>query len=283
ASRRLSQVAGWFETWESRLSRFRPESELSQLNARAGEVIPVSPMMWQVIQASLRAARISGGLVTPTVLPALEAAGYDRSFDQMRDMERGFASRPSPAADWREIALDPAKHTLRLPQGTRLDLGGIGKGWAAQRSVHRLRAWGATLVSAGGDIALSSSRNGLRPWSIAVADPRDPEKDIARLALHAGGVATSGTDYRRWMQGGALQHHLIDPRTGAPALTDVLSATVIAPSLEMAEVAAKVVILLGSREGLAWIERRPILAGLLVLESGEQLDSRRLTRYLWRG
>jgi thiamine biosynthesis lipoprotein len=162
-------------------------------------------------------------------------------------------------------------------------LGGIGKGWAADRAVGRLKRQGPALVEAGGDIALSGPRKSGEAWRIAVADPQQPDHDLVHLAVSSGGVATSGKDYRRWLRAGAWQHHLIDPRTGRPAAGDVWSATVIGPSLLLAETAAKVVVILGADEGLAWIERRPKLAALLVLQDGTRLDSRRLQDYRWRG
>jgi thiamine biosynthesis lipoprotein len=94
------------------------------------------------------------------------------------------------------------------------------------------------------------------------------------------GVATSGRNYRRWQRGGAWKHHIIDPRTGEPAETDVLSATVIAPTVLEAEVAAKVVLILGSREGLAWLGAKPNYAGLVVLEDGQIVRGPRINPYL---
>jgi len=100
--------------------------------------------------------------------------------------------------------------------------------------------------------------------------------------VSSGGVATSGKDYRRWRRAGAWQHHLIDPRTGQPSASDVWSATVLAPSLQIAEIAAKMVVILGADEGLAWIERRAHLAALLMLEDGTRIDSQRLQDHIWR-
>lgn len=281
AEQLLGRVPEWFETWEARLSRFRPQSELSLLNARPGEMVAVSPVLWQVIHASLEAARLTQGLVTPTVLSALEAAGYDRSFADMEPEAEAAVAAPDTAPDWRAIHSEPKERKLCLPRGTRLDLGGIGKGWAADRAAARLKRLGPAMVEAGGDIAISGRRNRGQAWRIAVADPRQPDRDLAYLAAASGGVATSGKDYRRWRRAGAWQHHLIDPRTGRPSTSDVWSATVVAPSLQLAEVATKMVVILGSDEGLRWIERRPNLAALVVLEDGTRLDSRRLRDHLW--
>jgi thiamine biosynthesis lipoprotein len=282
AAEHLKRVPEWFETWEARLSRFRPESELSQLNARAGEMVAVSPVLWQVIQASLQAAKMSQGLVTPTVLPALEAAGYDRPFAEMKQDSTEDVAAPDEVPNWRSIRLEPKGRRLGLPRRAKLDLGGIGKGWAADRAVARLKHLGPSMVEAGGDIALSGPRSRGEAWRIAVADPQQADHDLVFLAVSSGGVATSGKDYRRWRRAGAWQHHLIDPRTGHPAAGDVWSATVMAPSLQIAESAAKTVVILGADEGLDWIERRPNLAAFLVLEDGTRLDSRRLQDHLWR-
>jgi thiamine biosynthesis lipoprotein len=280
AEEHLARVPGWFETWEARLSRFRPQSELSRLNARAGETVEVSPILWEVIQDALEAARISEGLVTPTVLPSLEAAGYDRSFAELERDGVEPAAAPVKTADWREIYLEPKRRRLRLPPGSKLDLGGIGKGWAADRAAARLKHLGPAMVEAGGDIALSGPRRRGGAWRIAVADPRQSDGDLAHLAVASGGVATSGKDRRRWRRGGVWQHHLIDPRTGGPSDSDVWSATVLGPSLRIAETAAKVALILGADAGLAWIERRSNLAALLVLQDGTRRDSRRLRDYL---
>ena len=135
AQERLDQVPAWFETWEAVLSRFRAESELNRLNNSAGEAVPVSSVLWDVIQVARLAARRSRGMVTPAVLPALEAAGYDRSFEQLEEAPSGL--QPQPAAqvpDWQSIEFDPGRRTIRLPHGMRIDLGGVAKGWAASSS-----------------------------------------------------------------------------------------------------------------------------------------------------
>jgi thiamine biosynthesis lipoprotein len=162
----------------------------------------------------------------------------------------------------------------------RLDLGGVAKGWAAQRAMRKLERFGPALVDAGGDIAISGLRSGGRPWLVGIDDPRQEGESIGTLRLGRCGVATSGRDYRRWKQDGRWKHHIIDPRTGEPAVTDVLTATVIAQTVLDAEMAAKVVLILGSRKGLAWLEGRPGYAGVLVTDGGDVLTSKSLENIL---
>jgi thiamine biosynthesis lipoprotein len=188
-----------------------------------------------------------------------------------------------PAPDWRLIERAPGSRNVRLPEGVGLDLGGIGKGWAADRAARRLGKLGPALVDAGGDIAVSRPMPGGQPWPIGVADPRREGETIALLKVHRGGVATSGRDHKRWRQGDTWRHHLIDPRTGRPADTNVLTATVIAPSAKLAEMAAKTVAILGTREGLPWIEARRSMAVLVIRDDGRVVTSQRMGPYLWRG
>jgi len=117
---------------------------------------------------------------------------------------------------------------------------------------------------------------------VGVQDPLNPGEDLKVVGLIGGGIATSGREYRRWNKDGIWKHHIIDPRTGLPADTNVLSATVIAPNILEAETAAKVVLISGSQAGLAWLEAHPPLAGLLVLEDGQKIYSYGFENYIWR-
>jgi thiamine biosynthesis lipoprotein len=281
----LAQVPGWFEGWEQTLSRFRAGSELSRLNAMAGQAVPVGLVLWDVVDLAFDADRESGGLVTPTQLAALEAAGYDRSFDALAKEARVATEiewqPPSPAPALAQVvARDVQRRSLRLAERVRLDLGGVAKGWAAGEAARRLSALGPALVDAGGDIALSGPRLGATPWSISIANPFFPDDELDTLLIaHGGGLATSGRDYRRWQRNGQWYHHILDPRTGRPAQTDVLAATVVAPSAARAEVAAKAALILGSQQGLAWLQARPELAACLVLEDGRLLRTESLAAY----
>ena len=279
----LAEAPSWFAEWERCLSRFRDDSELAWVNRHAGGPVQVSDIFWDVVKTALQAAQRSHGLVTPTVLAELELAGYDRSFEMLGARVSADPLPPAtPSGDWNAIVLRLGSRSICLPPGVRLDLGGVAKGWAADRAARQLGAHGPALIDAGGDIAVSGPMADGSPWPIGVADPSEVDGQIELLLLASGGVATSGRDYRRWRQGGSWQHHIIDPRTGRPAVTDVLSATVVASSAREAEVAAKTALILGSRAGLAWIEARPSLAALLVLEDRRIVRSQRLERYTWQ-
>jgi thiamine biosynthesis lipoprotein len=277
----LESVPQWFEAWESALSRFRPESELSRLQGRSGDHLAASPTLCAVLAESIRAAEYTDGLVTPLVLDALQAAGYEGSFEEI-----DFSPAPDPRRtvripDWRNLHSDPTNGTLDLPAGSHLDLGGIAKGWAADRAAAVLGRRGPALIDAGGDISVSGPRADGSSWPIGVGNPFAPSESLLLIALSAGGVATSGRDYRRWIQSGKMRHHIIDPRTGEPAATDVLTATVIAPNARLAEAGAKAALILGSRAGIEWINRHAELAGMLVLEDRRMAYSDRFPKHLW--
>jgi len=279
----LEKVPLWFEEWEQALSRFRPDSELSRLNRSAGRPMEVSPTLWEVFHAARQAERLTGGLVTPTVLPALEQAGYVRSFELAPMNATGILGAPAAGLDLStSIGWDAATRTLVLSASVRLDLGGIAKGWAAQRAMQRLADIGPALVDASGDIAVSGPQADGAPWPIGIDDPFHPGAQFETLALAGGGVATSGRDFHRWQRNGVQVHHIIDPRLGAPAVTDVLTATLVAPSAPEAEAAAKAVLILGSQAGMDWLEAQPGLAGVLVLDEGAAVYSSCMQAYLWR-
>jgi thiamine biosynthesis lipoprotein len=247
--------------------------------------MPVSQTLWEVFQASLQADRSTGGLVTPTILDAIEVAGYDRSFDEL-SANRSFSNSQDITKQWSDVhplsmvLYDKNTRSICLPPNIRLDFGGIAKGWAAHQAAERLGANDPALMNAGGDIAISGPRQNNNPWLVGISNPFEPEQDLVTLHLHGGGVATSGKDRRRWIQGSVLNHHIIDPRTGKPAITDILTATVIAPTAMEAEAAAKVVFMLGSDAGLDWLDTDSGLAGVLVLDEGRVIANRRAENYL---
>jgi len=275
--RALATVARFMWAVEKRLSRFLPDSELSRLNA-AGRG-RASPVLWATLRQAVRAAHATGGLFDPTVLPALEAAGYDRPFPLVA-AGGPLPSGTPPPASWRHVRLHAPTREVRLLEGARVDLGGIAKGWAADVAAVFLSRWGPCLVDVGGDVAVRGAPPGWPGWPVGVADPLRPEVDMAVLCLRRGGVATSGVDFRRWRRGGRTFHHIIDPRTGMPARTDLLSVTVWAPSAMWAEVAAKAALVLGGRRGWRWLRHRR-LSSLLVWPDGRARFSPEMLRQLW--
>jgi thiamine biosynthesis lipoprotein len=284
ASRRLAEARAFVDQAEARLSRFLPNSELSRLNAVQGRPVRVSRTLWQAVSLALESARRTDGLYDPTVIDALEAVGYDRPFDELRAGPAGqttSAAPPEPRSrGWRGIQLEPGSRSVRLPLGERLDLGGVGKAWVAERAADLLGLLGPCLVDAGGDIAVRGRPPAEVGWPIGVADPRRPGIDLALLLVADRGVATSGLDYRRWRRGRKLVHHLIDPRTSRPAESDLLAATVIAADAAEANLHSLATMILGFRDALAYLAEQPAVEGLLVRRDGEVFYTRGFERYV---
>jgi len=262
---RLRRVPCWFAAWEQRLTRFGDDGELARLNRDASSEVGVSGTLAGALEAALAAARWTDGIVTPTLHDALVGAGYDRTFDEVsRRASSPAGARDGATRDFRDVRLDEPRGTVARPPGLRLDLGGTAKGWSADRAASHLGRLAPAIVDAGGDVAISGPRRDGGPWLVTVASPAAPGEVVALLAVTRGGVATSGRDRRRWQVDGVWRHHVIDPRTGQPAATDVLSATVVARSAWQAEVAAKMVLVLGRVDGLAWLQAQPGCAGLVI-------------------
>lgn len=272
----LQQAPAWIEDIEASLSRFRPESELSRLNQHLNTWMPVSDVLMDNLLAAKQAARITNGLYNPLVLDALVAAGYDRSFDQISDSES--PAHAAPVLSWRDIGIDFMERRACLP--ARMDLGGVAKGWTAQTIAERLAAYGACLVDIGGDIAVRGAPANQPGWEIQVDDPAEPDTIVAKVCLTNGSIVTSGIDYRRWRRGGQLLHHLIDPRTGSPANTDVLSVTVIHSDASAAEAYAKAILVMGSQVGLEWLQQQWESAAMVVRTDGMVLATRSFTPYM---
>jgi FAD:protein FMN transferase len=278
----LERVPVWFEAWEQLLSRFRPGNELDRLNRSNGRPMVVSRTLWEVLQVACNAEKFTGGLVSPSILDSLTRLGYDRSFELLPPLqtEHSYAS-PGMAAPTGDIIWEAQSRSLVLPESVHLDLGGIAKGWAADQAARSLSHYGPVLVDAGGDIAISGPLSDGQAWPVGIEDPVEPGTHYETLKLACCGVATSGKDYHRWLKDGVWQHHIIDPRTGLPADTDILAATVVAPSVMEAEAAAKAVLILGSTAGLEWLESDSGLAGVLVLDNGTRIYSNNMEKHLW--
>ncbi|MBT2492917.1 FAD:protein FMN transferase [Streptomyces sp. ISL-96] len=252
------------EELESLWSRFRADSELCRLNASPpGRWVPLSRPTVALVRQAVRAWEVTGGLFDPTVLPALESAGYSRSFAELAEGVP-YADDPGPAPGCAGIEIEDDR--VRLPPGVRLDLGGIGKGYAADLVAGELLASGAegACVNLGGDVRTAGSRPGAGEWVVAVEDEAKPGTDLAWLALAEGAVATSTRLRRRWRRQGREMHHLIDPGNGAPAAGQV---AVVAAEAHWAEALAKAALIAGPIDGRTLLEDQGV-AGLLVTEEG---------------
>ncbi len=233
---------------ERRWSRFLPDSEISKCNALSGRPVAVSAETVELVRRAVAGWESTGGTFDPTVLDALCDAGYDRDFRTA--VSRAAALRPpQPAAapGCGEIGWSELDGTVTLPAGVRFDPGGIGKGLAADLVTAELLATGAAgaLVSVGGDLRVRGEPPEGPTWDVAIDSSARDGVELLRLGLRDAAVATSSTLQRRWTTRSGTAHHLIDPRTGAPADTRLVAVTAVATDGWWAEIAAKAVLVRG--------------------------------------
>ena len=250
---------------ERQWSRFLPSSEITRLNDAGGRAVVVSYETFDLVERAVAASWATRGSYDPTVLPALVAAGYDRSFDDLGRAPTRTPSRAAPGCSG--IRLDAATRSVSLPPGVALDPGGIGKGLAADLVVAELLRGGAAgaCVNAGGDLRAAGCAPTADGWVVGVEHPDDPSVEVARLRLSNGGVATTSRLVRRWSTDGEDAHHVIDPTNGLPAVGQVVAATVVAGEAWWADVLAKMLFLLGPA-ACGSLLRRLGATGLAVLE-----------------
>lgn len=264
ARRALAAAQAEVAACERALSRFDEASDLSRANAAAGGWLEVDARLACALRLALAARDETKGRFDPTILPALAAAGYDRSFEQLDERA------PHAAAGWRPggaVEVDGLR--VRVARGGAVDLGGIGKGYAADRAVVAMRdAWPGlrgAIVDLGGDLAIWGEPDTPGPWRIAVEDPRGG--GAGTLAVAGGGIATSGRDVRRFGPQRSL-HHLIDPATGRPAQPGPLAVTVVAQSAADAETHATALAISTFDEAVAHVAATPRISALWIPEHG---------------
>jgi FAD:protein FMN transferase len=240
--------------FDERLSRFRPGSELCMLNRDPRPEAPASPLLCSAVAAGLWAAERSGGLVDPTLVGALEATGYRTSMkdvapaplsEALESVTGRVPAQSNPRSAWRSVEVDASAGVIRRPPGVRLDTGGSGKGLCADAVAHLLSGYSRFVVDCGGDMRVGGPAARQAPYRVEIEHPITREC-AAVLSVGSGGVATSGINSRVWRRdGGGFAHHLIDPSTGRPAWTGLVSATALADSTLEAETLAKMALLLG--------------------------------------
>ncbi|QEC50862.1 FAD:protein FMN transferase [Baekduia soli] len=257
-----SAVHDELEAIDAACSRFDERSELSRLNARAGRTTHVGPLLLEALETALRAARLTGGLVDPTIGAALVLAGYDEDFVRLPTGPR----RPLRAvrvAGWQTVALDAESATVTVPRGVLLDLGATAKALAADRAAAaaaRCAPQAGVVVNLGGDLAVAG-----RPppggWAVRVTDDHraGPGAPGQTVSVRSGGLATSSTTVRRWA---GDRHHVLDPATGLPAAGCWRTASVAAATCVDANIASTAAIILG-RDAEAWLARHDLPARLV--------------------
>jgi len=264
------RVRAELEAIDAACSRFRPDSELSRLNAARGRSVVVGALLFGAIAVALRAAALTDGAVDPTVGVALVNAGYDRDFASLPASGGPRPAIPVVPVSWRALRVDAAARRVAIPPAARLDLGATAKALAADRAAASVAAAVpglGVLVSLGGDIAAA----GPPPeggWRVRVTDDHraGPEAPGQTVTVRSGGLATSSTTARRW---GAKDHHIIDPATGHPADAPWRTVSVAAASCVDANVASTAAIVLGAAAP-DWLAQRA-LPSRLVAHDGTEL------------
>jgi thiamine biosynthesis lipoprotein len=236
-------------------SRFRDDSELAGVNRAAGRAVPTSPLLLEAVEVALRAARLTAGLVDPTIGKALRLLGYDRDFGAVDPVGQPLHLQAEAVPGWHLVAVDRQAGTVRVPAGVELDLGSAAKALAADRAATAAVATGVgVLVSLGGDVGTA----GPPPaggWSIRVTDDHAAAASVPgqTITITGGGLATSGTTVRRWQRGEVVHHHIIDPATGQAAAPCWRTVSVAAATCVDANAASTAAIILG-RRAPAWLE-----------------------------
>jgi thiamine biosynthesis lipoprotein len=288
------EVKAMVELAETRFSRFSPKSEINRLNQASTAWTQVSELTYDLLAEAVEAYHATGGLFNPFLADKMRAVGYDRSFETLPPVtDAAGISACESQKECPRVATHPlseplefdfAAQRIKLMTGATIDVGGIAKGWIAQRAANRLIASGIKqgLIDAGGDVVLWGSEPTQGSWGVGIGHPLAGDHDIADLWLTGlTAIATSSIVKRRWQRAGELPaHHILDPHTGRPACSDLLQATVIGRDLTVTEQYTKGLIILGSAAGSRWLAaRRPDLAYILVRSDGAILQSDNLNTY----
>ena len=265
-----SELSGTAEAILSRLeavwSRFVEESDVSRLN-RSNDWVSVSSDTIILFQRALSAWEITAGVFDPTILPSLVAAGYGESRSERPG--RSILDAPTvrgASPGMAQIDIDPACGRIRLGDSIAFDPGGIGKGLAADIVATRLIEAGARscMVAVGGDVRVAG--NTPRDWTVEVESPFNPNDTIATLRILDGAVCTSSVRAKSWENDGEAMHHIINPFTGAPSGSSIVSATVVAGEAWMAEALCKAVIMTEPLDAIAYCQSHGVEAIIVDIE-----------------
>jgi thiamine biosynthesis lipoprotein len=249
----------WFANVEARFSRFKAESELNHLNRLAGESCMVSNTMLEVIHLAEMYRQMTDGLYDPLILNALIQVGYEESFECLKDKRIIIDSgnTTSNSGQRNQIKINNSMKSIQLPEQVKMDLSGIVKSWAVQRLAnHYKNKLNVTrgIINAGGDLTVwGNSNEQTNPWIIGIEQPWQENEEIGQLLLFDGSVATSSKLGRNWSTQQGQMHHIIDPRTMLPSQSDVVQCTVTGKNAVECEIWAKVICILGCKDGLTML------------------------------
>ncbi len=266
---------GWFAEIERICSRFEPDSEVMRLTTQIGVPVPVSPILYTLVEFALAVAQASEGAFDPTVGHLLERRGFNRNYRTGQAIETVIAPDRTPT--YADVLLDPAARTITLRAPLILDLSAVAKGFAIDLAARELSAFTDYAVEAGGDLALRGRNAEGEPWHVGIRHPLHADELIARLAVSDAAVCTSG-GYERPDPTITGEHHLVDPRIGhSPAA--VASVTVIAPTAMVADALSTAAFVLGPRRGIRFLAEQGV-DGLIVTPTFEQFMTDGFSRYL---
>lgn len=272
ADQEFKNILAEITAFENRFSRFKENSELSLLNKSSGIFFQASDEMIELLLRAKEAHEITDGIFDPAILPVLENIGYDRDFESIKakavmasakQIQKKFSNLPK----FENAIIDDQKNTVKMPPGMKIDLGGIAKGFIADKIATRLKnKFENFWIAAGGDMYLRGCDSENKNWQVGVQNPLKHNRDVLSLNIPAGGatVATSGITKRKGKAGSFNWHHLIDPRTNLPTDNGILGATVIADLVWLADVLAKTALILGEKEGIDFLNKLPNVSGLLI-------------------
>lgn len=269
----LGEAFALMRSFASRYSRFQKHNELWELNESASCI--VSEELFEILRQAKRYSSITNGVFNPTLLLALEEEGYVGA----------YSDRKAPAwkpTDLSQLLLEPRTRMVRKPKNMKLDLGGIGKGFAVDKVASFLgNHFENFLVDAGGDIfASGENKVDNQSWGIEVENSSEEGADLVLLLLKDKGVATSGNNRRTWKKNSATKHHLLDPATGKSSASDLVTATVVSENTLEADIFAKTLFLLGSEKAVLFSQKNN-LAALLITQDRKIIATDALTTYVW--
>lgn len=290
AKKEIDGIKNSISRFENRFSRFIRDSELSIMNKSCGS-FSASEEMTGILREIKKYHLETKGIFDPTVICALESVGYDESFEKIssgKNSENDFnvgihKDRFDKRGRLSEAMVDKKNNAVFVPEGLRIDLGGIGKGYVMDEIAQDLVARGFEnfWISAGGDIFLTG-KDGDDNWAVGVQNPKDLDNDLAKINVSekSMAIATSGVMKRKGIRGGFKWSHIIDPRTGLSVANDILAVTVIAPSTSGADVFAKTVLILGREDGMELINGRGGTECLIIDSDLNILLSNNMDKYL---